>query len=69
ALINAGLSLVIGGNFLGNVVYDGGHAPAGLHITTSVFFELAIYCVVFGAVISIMNAISHPRDLEEWGLG
>ena len=68
ALINAGLSLVIGGNFLGNVVYDGGHLPAGLHITTSVFFELAIYCVVFGAVISIMNAISHPRDLAEWGL-
>lgn len=68
ALINAGMSLIIDGSFLASVAYDGGHAPAGLHITTSVFFELAIYCVVFGAVMSVMNAISHPRDLTEWGL-
>jgi multisubunit Na+/H+ antiporter MnhB subunit len=68
AFINAGLGLITGGAFFGNITFDGGQAPAGLHLTTSVVFELAIYLVVFGGVVSIMNAISHPRDLEEWGL-
>lgn len=68
AFINAGLGLITGGAFFGNIAFDGGQAPAGLHLTTSVIFELAIYLVVFGGVVSIMNAISHPRDLEEWGL-
>jgi NADH:ubiquinone oxidoreductase subunit 5 (subunit L)/multisubunit Na+/H+ antiporter MnhA subunit len=68
AFINASLGLITGGAFFGNIAFDGVQAPADLHLTTSVVFEFAIYLVVFGGVVSIMNAISHPRDLEEWGL-
>lgn len=68
AFINASLGLVTGGEFFGNIAFDGGSSFANLHITTSTVFEFAIYLVIFGGVISIMNAISHPRNLPEWGL-
>jgi len=59
ALGNAGLyALVLGNPFLG--VQDFGNAPAGLHFSSTMIFELAIGLTVFGAVTMIMDTIAHP---------
>lgn len=45
-------------------VVDFGDAPAGLHLTSTSLFELAIGLAVFGAVTMIMDTISHPGHDE-----
>jgi multisubunit Na+/H+ antiporter MnhB subunit len=45
-------------------VVDFGNAPAGLHLSSTALFELAIGVTVFGAVTLIMDTISHPAADE-----
>jgi NADH:ubiquinone oxidoreductase subunit 5 (subunit L)/multisubunit Na+/H+ antiporter MnhA subunit len=61
ALTNAVIyGLINGSAFLR--VQDFGDAPAGLHFSSTLVFELAIALTVFGAVTMIMDTISHPGD-------
>lgn len=48
-------------------VRDFGDAPAGLHFTSTLLFEIAIMLAVFGAVTLVMDTIAHPVAEEEEG--
>ncbi len=72
-LISTGLLLAIANAILGLVLSDGffhiyklgdGDGPAGLHLASTVIFELAIFLTVFGGVTTIMEAIAHPKEVE-----
>jgi len=60
ALGNAGVYALFRGLPFLRVV-DFGDAPAGLHLTSTSLFELAIGITVFGAVTMIMDTISHSH--------
>jgi multisubunit Na+/H+ antiporter MnhB subunit len=56
---------LLGRPFLG--VVDFGDAPAGLHLSSTLVFELAIALTVFGAVTLILDTISNPGTEESEG--
>lgn len=56
---------LMGRPFLG--VVDFGDAPAGLHLSSTLVFELAIGLTVFGAVTLILDTISNPGTEESEG--
>lgn len=62
AFLNAIAPLFLGDAFLQIQLL--GDAPAGLHLTTTLFFELGIFLTVFGSTSIIMEAIAHPREVE-----
>lgn len=64
ALGNATIYALFGGLPFLRVV-DFGDAPAGLHLTSTALFELAIGLTVFGAVTLIMDTISHPATDDQ----
>jgi NADH:ubiquinone oxidoreductase subunit 5 (subunit L)/multisubunit Na+/H+ antiporter MnhA subunit len=59
AVLNAALGFVYGGAFFAPGSLDG--SPAGLHLTSAVIFEFAIFLTVFGGVTMIISAIAHPE--------
>jgi NADH:ubiquinone oxidoreductase subunit 5 (subunit L)/multisubunit Na+/H+ antiporter MnhA subunit/multisubunit Na+/H+ antiporter MnhB subunit len=68
-----GLSIAVG-NALIWAIFEGlpvlrvrqiGDAPAGLHFSSTLFFEVAIMVTVFGAVLMIMDTLAHPEDADE----
>lgn len=63
ALANAALGLILADGFLAPTEFIE-HAPADLHLSTTLIFEFAIYLTVFGSVTAIMSAIAHPHDME-----
>jgi NADH:ubiquinone oxidoreductase subunit 5 (subunit L)/multisubunit Na+/H+ antiporter MnhA subunit/multisubunit Na+/H+ antiporter MnhB subunit len=65
AVVNALLFGVLGSGYFLRV-QDWGDAPAGLHFSSTLLFELAIGLTVFGAVTMVMDTIAHPgTDTDE----
>jgi multisubunit Na+/H+ antiporter MnhB subunit len=64
ALGNAALPLVFDGSFLGITIVRELTLPAGLKLSSTLVFELAIFLTVFGGVSAVMEAIAHPREVE-----
>jgi len=65
ALINAVLPLLFGADFLAHNNFGDLPLPAGLHFKSSTVFEIAIALTVFGSMINIINAITHPEGIEQ----
>jgi NADH:ubiquinone oxidoreductase subunit 5 (subunit L)/multisubunit Na+/H+ antiporter MnhA subunit/multisubunit Na+/H+ antiporter MnhB subunit len=63
AFVNALLPLLFGEPFLHAV--DFGDAPAGLHLSSTLLFEVGIFFTVLGGASTIMEAIAHPREFEK----
>lgn len=71
-LISIGLSIALGNAVAGMIFADGflnimridAHAPAGLHLVSTIIFDFAIFLTVFGGVTAIMEAIAHPGEEE-----
>ncbi|MCU0496029.1 MAG: DUF4040 domain-containing protein [Anaerolineae bacterium] len=64
-LANAIMPEVFGGQFLEHITLSETWSPAGLHFASTLFFEIGIFLTVFGGSSIIMEAIAHPRELEE----
>jgi NADH:ubiquinone oxidoreductase subunit 5 (subunit L)/multisubunit Na+/H+ antiporter MnhA subunit/multisubunit Na+/H+ antiporter MnhB subunit len=64
AITNATLGLIIEGAFFRIIIPDI-DPPAGLHLTSTLLFELSVFLAVFGGVTFVMNAIAYPRNMEE----
>lgn len=62
---NALLPELFGGQFLQHINFSDDFSPADLHFASTLFFEIGIFLTVFGASSIIMEAIAHPRELEE----
>ncbi|NDJ53775.1 MAG: DUF4040 domain-containing protein, partial [Chloroflexi bacterium] len=62
-LINASVPLFLGGNFLG--FWGGWDLPAGLKFSSTIVFEFAIFLTVFGGMATILEAITHPREVSK----
>ena len=65
ALVNAVAGIVFEDAFLRLIEFGDGKGPAGIHLSTTLFFEVAIFLTVFGGVTTIMEAIAHPKDVEQ----
>ncbi len=65
ALINAIAGIILEGEFLRLYEFNGGKGPAGIHTSSTLIFEFAIFLTVFGGVTTIMEAIAHPKDVEQ----
>jgi NADH:ubiquinone oxidoreductase subunit 5 (subunit L)/multisubunit Na+/H+ antiporter MnhA subunit/multisubunit Na+/H+ antiporter MnhB subunit len=63
ALINAGLPLLAGREFLAHTSLQGIDF-AGIKFASSTVFEFAIFLTVFAGVSTIMEAIAHPTEVE-----
>jgi NADH:ubiquinone oxidoreductase subunit 5 (subunit L)/multisubunit Na+/H+ antiporter MnhA subunit len=64
ALANALLPLLFGDHFLQHNNFGDIPLPAGLHVSSTTIFEIAIALTVFGSMINIINAITHPEGIE-----
>jgi NADH:ubiquinone oxidoreductase subunit 5 (subunit L)/multisubunit Na+/H+ antiporter MnhA subunit len=64
ALVNAILPMLAGREFFALTKITGFDAPAGLHLASTLFFEIGIFLTVFGAVGVVMEAITHPKEVE-----
>ena len=70
ALLNAILPLLLGEAFMGHVEFDqilGIYdlvGSFGLHITSSLIFEIAIAITVMGGLGIIIEAIAYPREVQ-----
>jgi NADH:ubiquinone oxidoreductase subunit 5 (subunit L)/multisubunit Na+/H+ antiporter MnhA subunit/multisubunit Na+/H+ antiporter MnhB subunit len=65
AMINAILPMLAGREFFALTKITGITPPAGLHLASTLFFEIGIFLTVFGAVGVIMEAITHPKEIEQ----
>ncbi len=64
-LADAGLAVGLGGSFFAHLDYGamlGLRLPAGFGLTTSFFFEVAIFLTVLGGASATLGALGHPRD-------
>ncbi|MBZ0282800.1 MAG: DUF4040 domain-containing protein [Anaerolineae bacterium] len=64
SLINAVLPLLFGRDFLAVTLLKDVALPAGLKFSSTVVFEVAICLTVLGGVSAVMEAISHPKEVE-----
>ncbi len=64
AAANALAPLLMGREFFAITKITSITAPAGLHLASTLVFELAIFCTVFGGVSLMMEAIAHPEALR-----
>lgn len=64
ALLNAALPLLLGGDFLATSIAKTLSLPAGLKLSSTVIFEFAIFLTVLGGASAIMEAITHPKEVE-----
>jgi NADH:ubiquinone oxidoreductase subunit 5 (subunit L)/multisubunit Na+/H+ antiporter MnhA subunit len=65
AVLNAFAGLFLAEGFFNIFKLGDGHGPAGLHLASSLVFEIAIFLTVFGGACTIMEAIAHPEELEQ----
>jgi NADH:ubiquinone oxidoreductase subunit 5 (subunit L)/multisubunit Na+/H+ antiporter MnhA subunit len=63
ALINAFLPTLFGRSFLAFTLLTKG-SLAEIKLASPLFFEIGICLVVFGGISAIIEAISHPREVE-----
>ena len=70
ALLNGAVPMFFGGGFLGYLNYgkELGIEPIlsdfNLKISTTLLYEIAIFLVVFGGFVMIIEAIAHPKFVE-----
>jgi multicomponent K+:H+ antiporter subunit A len=67
AILSGILSASIKGNFLSNVDFGTQQnipLPAGINLSTSLLFEVAIFLSVLGSISYILSALGHPRISE-----
>ena len=64
ALVNAALPLLFGRPFFAITKVAGLDSPAGLHLASTLIFELGIFLAVFGGASLIMETITHPEQPE-----
>ena len=73
ALLNALLPALLGKGFMGHIQFDKALGiydivgSFGLHITSSLIFEIAIALTVMGCIGIIMEAISYPKEVQTFG--
>jgi NADH:ubiquinone oxidoreductase subunit 5 (subunit L)/multisubunit Na+/H+ antiporter MnhA subunit len=71
AIVNALFPILIGQGFMGHVAYDQALGiydivgSFGLHITSSLIFEIAIAITVMGGLGIIIEAIAYPTDRSQ----
>ncbi|GAB4516298.1 MAG: proton-conducting transporter membrane subunit [Anaerolineae bacterium] len=63
-LSNAIAGMIFSNGFLAIYEINNGYGPAGIHLASTLLFEISIYLAVFGGVTTIMEAIAHPEDVE-----
>ena len=63
AILNASLPLLFGRDFF-TLTKLSGFTLAEIKLASSVVFEIGIFIAVFGGISGIMEAITHPREVE-----
>ena len=63
AIVNAALPLLAGRDFLSFTSVTG-ISLADIKLASSLLFEIGIFLAVFGGISAIMEAISHPKEVE-----
>jgi multisubunit Na+/H+ antiporter MnhB subunit len=63
-VLNAALPLLFGYPFLAHLSLKV-PLPADLHMSSTLIFEIGIFLTVFGSSSIVMEAIAHPKDVEE----
>lgn len=64
ALLNAALPMLFGREFLAITRVDL-VLPANLKLTSTMVYETAIFLTVLGGVSAVMEAITHPKEVEK----
>lgn len=64
AILNAVVPLLFGQPFLVTTQFKELVLPAGLHLTSTSFFELGIFLTVLGSTALILETIAHPQEVE-----
>jgi multicomponent K+:H+ antiporter subunit A len=67
ALFSGMISAFVKGNFLSNVDFGtllNIPLPAGINLSTSLLYEIAIFLSVLGSITYILSALGHPRISE-----
>ena len=73
ALLNALLPALLGKGFMGHIQFDKALGiydivgSFGLHITSSLIFEIAIALTVMGGIGIIIEAIAYPKEVQTFG--
>ncbi len=73
AIVNASLPMLLSGSFLGYVNYgkmlgiDTLLSDFGLKLSSTLVYETAIFLVVFGGFLAIIEAIAHPAEAGDFG--
>ncbi|MFN8421410.1 MAG: hydrogen gas-evolving membrane-bound hydrogenase subunit E [Anaerolineae bacterium] len=64
AILNAAVPLLFGKPFLVTTQFDQLHLPAGIHLSSTTFFEIGIFLAVLGGTSLILKTIAHPKEVE-----
>ncbi len=64
AILNAAIPLLLGEPFLVTTQFKSLWLPAGLHLTSTTFFETGIFLTVLGGSALILETIAHPQEVE-----
>lgn len=73
AVVNGAIPMLNNGAFLGYVNYgkslgiDGLLSDFSLKFSSTLVFEIAIFLTVFGGILTIMEAIAHPKEASDLG--
>jgi multisubunit Na+/H+ antiporter MnhB subunit len=65
AIGNALLPVLFGESFLYHYSIINFSLPGDLHVNSSTIFEIAIFLTVFGSIITMINAMTHPEGIEK----
>ncbi len=63
ALVNAALPLLAGRAFFAFTLLPA-DLPASIKLASTTLFEIAIFLTVFGGISAIMEALTHPKEVE-----
>jgi NADH:ubiquinone oxidoreductase subunit 5 (subunit L)/multisubunit Na+/H+ antiporter MnhA subunit/multisubunit Na+/H+ antiporter MnhB subunit len=63
ALVNAALPLLFGREFFAFTLLPV-DLPASIKLASTTIFEIAIFATVFGGISAIMEALTHPKEVE-----
>ncbi len=63
ALVNAALPLLFGRDFFAFTLLPV-DLPASIKLASTTIFEVAIFLTVFGGISAIMEALTHPKEVE-----
>jgi len=67
AMLSGVAAAMVTGHFFGNADFGemlGLHLPAGIHLSSSFLFEIAIALCVVGSVSHMLNTLGHPEEEE-----